>query len=44
MVAGRAAIPSTIPVSRLRFDGSAIAWSYAALIGRRNPSSSICGR
>ena len=38
---GRAAIPATAPVSRLRHDGSAILLSYLALIGRKNPFSSL---
>jgi hypothetical protein len=40
MPAGRAAIPATAPVSRLRHDGSAILMSYLALIGRTSPLSS----
>ncbi|MDF2766751.1 MAG: hypothetical protein K0S81_3746 [Rhodospirillales bacterium] len=40
MAQGRAAIPATAPVSRLRHDGSAILLSYLALIGRKNPLSS----
>ena len=41
MPQGRAAIPATAPVSRLRHDGSAILMSYLALIGRKNPLSSL---
>jgi hypothetical protein len=41
MPQGRAAIPATVPVSRLRHDGSAILLSYLALIGRKNPLSSL---
>ena len=41
MSQGRAAIPATAPLSRLRYDGSAILLSYLALIGRKNPLSSL---